>query len=138
MDLVDILLEVIERNASDLHISVGSPPLLRIHGRLQRMDLPLVDANQARELVYSILTQEQRQRLENELEIDFSYSVPGRARFRVTPTSTQQSGRRFVSPVEIKSWRPSSPRSCTFSSCRAACDRHGLRSASRPPWRPHR
>ena len=105
MDLVDILLEVIERNASDLHISVGSPPLLRIHGRLQRMDLPLVDANQARELVYSILTQEQRQRLENELEIDFSYSVPGRARFRVNAYFQRNSlGAAFrLIPVEIKS-----------------------------------
>jgi twitching motility protein PilT len=83
VDLVDILLEVLERDASDLHLSVGSPPILRENGQLVRMDLPVLGPNETRELVYSILNQDQRQRLENDWEIDFSYSVPGRARFRV-------------------------------------------------------
>ncbi len=83
MDLVDVLLEVLERDASDLHLSVGSPPIIRINGALERLDYPRLEANDTRELIYSILSQDQRQRLENEWEIDFSYSVPGRARFRV-------------------------------------------------------
>ncbi len=104
MDLVDILLEVLERDASDLHLSVGSPPILRIHGQLVRMDLPTLGANESRELVYSILTQEQRQRLENDWEIDFSYSIPGRARFRVNAYFQRNSvGAAFrLIPVEIK------------------------------------
>jgi len=83
MDLVDVLLEVLERDASDLHLTVGSPPIIRINGVLERLDYPRLSANDTRELIYSILSQDQRQRLENEWEIDFSYSVPGQARFRV-------------------------------------------------------
>ena len=83
MDLVDVLLEVLDRDASDLHLTVGSPPIIRINGQLERMDYPRLSANDPRELIFSILAQDQRQRLENEWEIDFSYSVPGRARFRV-------------------------------------------------------
>jgi len=83
MDLVDILLEVLERDASDLHLTVGAPPIVRVNGVLERLDYPRLGANDTRELIYSILSQEQRQRLENEWEMDFSYSVPSRARFRV-------------------------------------------------------
>jgi twitching motility protein PilT len=83
MDLVDVLLEVLEREASDLHLTAGSPPIIRVNGALERLDYPQLSANDTRELIYSILSQDQRQRLENEWEIDFSYTVPGRARFRV-------------------------------------------------------
>lgn len=104
MDLVDILLEVLERDASDLHLSVGAPPIIRINGLLERLDYPSLNSNDTRELVYSILSQEQRQRLENEWEIDFSYSVPGRARFRVNAYFQRNSiGAAFrLIPVEIK------------------------------------
>jgi len=83
MDLVDTLVEVLERNASDLHLTVGSPPVIRVAGKLIRLDYPRLTSTDTRDLIYSILTQDQRQRIENEWEIDFSYSVPGRARFRV-------------------------------------------------------
>jgi twitching motility protein PilT len=104
MDLVDILLEVLERDASDLHLSVGSPPIIRINGQLERLDYPRLSANDTRELIYSILSQEQRQRLENEWEIDFSYSVPGRARFRVNAYFQRNSlGSAFrLIPIQIK------------------------------------
>lgn len=83
MDLVDILLEVLERDASDLHLAVGAPPIVRMNGALEHLDYPKLSSHDTRELIYSILSQDQRQRLENEWEIDFSYSVPGKARFRV-------------------------------------------------------
>ena len=84
MDLLDILLEVMERDASDLHLGAGAPPLIRVNGELEDLeDYGALSAITTRELVYSILSQDQRQRLENDWEIDFSYSVPGRARFRV-------------------------------------------------------
>ncbi len=104
MDLVDILVEVLEREASDLHIVVGSPPLLRMQGLLQPLDAPKLTGPQTRELVYSILTQDQRQRLENDWDIDFSYSVPGRARFRVNAYFQRNSvGAAFrLIPVNIK------------------------------------
>lgn len=83
MDLADILLEVMERGASDLHLTVGVPPVVRVNGALEHLEYPKLSATETRELIYSILTQEQRQRLETDWEIDFSYSVPGAARFRV-------------------------------------------------------
>ena len=83
MDITDVLLEVLEREASDLHLGVGAPPVVRVNGVLEHMDYPRLSATDTRELIYSILSQDQRQRLENEWELDFSYSVPGRARFRV-------------------------------------------------------
>ena len=104
MDLVDVLLEVLERDASDLHLTVGSPPIIRINGVLERLDYPRLSANDTRELIYSILSQDQRQRLENEWEIDFSYSVPGRARFRVNAYFQRNSlGAAFrLIPIQIK------------------------------------
>jgi twitching motility protein PilT len=104
MDLVDVLLEVLERDASDLHLTVGSPPIIRINGTLERLDYPRLSANDTRELIYSILSQDQRQRLENEWEIDFSYSVPGRARFRVNAYFQRNSlGAAFrLIPITIK------------------------------------
>lgn len=83
MDLVDVLVEVMEMGASDLHLTVGVPPIARVHGQLVKLSYPPLKPTDTRDLVYSILTQEQRQRLETDWEIDFSYSVPGRARFRV-------------------------------------------------------
>jgi twitching motility protein PilT len=83
MDLLDILLEVMERDASDLHLGAGAPPVVRINGELEDLDYPRLTPNDTRELAYSILSQDQRQRLENDWELDFSYSVPGKARFRV-------------------------------------------------------
>jgi twitching motility protein PilT len=83
MELVDILLEVMERGASDLHLAAGDPPIIRVNGELEPLDAPPLTPADARELVYSILSQDQRQKLENEWDLDFSYSVPGRARFRV-------------------------------------------------------
>jgi len=104
MDLVDILVEVLERNASDLHLTVGSPPVIRVSGRLIRLDYPRLTSNDTRDLIYSILSQDQRQTIENEWEIDFSYSVPGRARFRVNAYFQRNSlGAAFrLIPAHIK------------------------------------
>jgi twitching motility protein PilT len=82
-DFADILLEVIEQNASDLHLTAGCPPMVRKKGRLSALDYPVLSSQDTREIVYSILNNEQRKRLENEWQIDLSYSVPSRARFRV-------------------------------------------------------
>lgn len=104
MDLVDILVEVLERQASDLHLTVGSPPVIRVAGKLIRLDYPRLTSNDTRDLIYSILSQDQRQKIENEWEIDFSYSVPGRARFRVNAYFQRNSlGAAFrLIPAHIK------------------------------------
>jgi twitching motility protein PilT len=82
-DFSDVLLAVMERNASDLHLTAGSPPMIRQHGKLHPLDYPPLTPQQTREVVYSILTNDQRQRLETDWQIDFAYSIPGKARFRV-------------------------------------------------------
>ena len=83
MELTDILLEVLERRASDLHMAAGDPPIIRVNGELEPLGAQPLSSADVQGLVYSILSQDQRQKLENEWDIDFSYSVPGRARFRV-------------------------------------------------------
>jgi len=82
-DFADVLIQVMERNASDLHLTAGSPPMIRHHGKLHALDYPRMTPQLCREVIYSILTNDQRQRLETEWQIDFAYSIPGRARFRV-------------------------------------------------------
>jgi twitching motility protein PilT len=82
-DFADILLEVIEHKASDLHLTAGCPPMVRKKGKLSALDYPVLTSQDTREIVYSILNNEQRKRLENDWQIDLSYSVPNKARFRV-------------------------------------------------------
>src|SRR6476659_1320376 len=82
---IDTLLErVAAEDASDLHITAGSPPLLRLRGRLAPLaDFESVTAEETRDLLYRVLSTDQQKRLEIDRQIDFSYSVPGVARFRV-------------------------------------------------------
>jgi twitching motility protein PilT len=82
-DFADVMLETMRQGASDLHLTAGSPPLIRIRGKLTPLDTPILTPQAVREVVYSILTDEQRKRLENDWQIDFAYSLPGAARFRV-------------------------------------------------------
>jgi twitching motility protein PilT len=83
-DFADLLLEVLDRRASDLHLTAGAHPTVRVRGRLVPLDdYPILTPGDTREVIYSILTNDQRQRLETNWQIDFAYGVPGRARFRV-------------------------------------------------------
>src|SRR5207249_9964677 len=78
-DLLDI---VLERGASDLHLTAGSPPVLRQLGDLVRLDeYPTLTPQSLRTMIYAIISQRQRERLEQDLELDMSYSVVGKARF---------------------------------------------------------
>src|SRR6202012_5173534 len=84
LDFAEVLLEVLDRRASDLHITAGTPPMLRVRGRLAPMEgYPVLTPTDTREIVYSILSDSQRQRFENTWHLDFAYQIPGRARFRV-------------------------------------------------------
>ncbi len=83
-DFADLLMDVLDRRASDLHVTAGQHPMVRVRGRLTPMDdYPVLDPTDTREVVYSILTNDQRQRLETDHQLDFAYSIPGHARFRV-------------------------------------------------------
>src|SRR4051812_30479055 len=83
-DFSEILLQVVAQKASDLHVTAGSPPMVRVRGALVPIDgTPRLTPTDTRELVYALLTTPQRQRLETDWQIDFSYSIPGQMRFRV-------------------------------------------------------
>jgi twitching motility protein PilT len=82
-DFAEVLLTVMERNASDLHLTSGSPPMIRERGQLLPLDYPVLTPQLVREVVYSILSNDQRQKLETDWQIDLAYSIPGKARFRV-------------------------------------------------------
>jgi twitching motility protein PilT len=84
LDFAEVLLEVLDRRASDLHLTAGAPPTIRIRGRLSPMEgYPALTPTDTREIIYSILSTSQRQRLETYWQIDFAYQIPGAARFRV-------------------------------------------------------
>jgi twitching motility protein PilT len=80
----ELLTGMHELGASDLHLSAGSPPLVRLHGALHAMEeLPPLQADQTQQLIYRILSTEQQKRLEIDRQIDLSYAISGVARFRV-------------------------------------------------------
>jgi twitching motility protein PilT len=84
LDFADVLLEVVDRRASDLHLTAGAPPMVRTRGRLTPLEgYPALTPTDTREIVYSILSNSQRQKFENNWQIDFAYQIPGKARFRV-------------------------------------------------------
>src|SRR5947209_17942081 len=84
LDFAEVLLEVVDRRASDLHLTVGAPPMLRNRGRLVPMDgYPALTPTDTREIIYSILSNSQRQKLENNWQLHFAYAITGAARFRV-------------------------------------------------------
>lgn len=83
MDITELLSLSVERRASDLHLSAGLPPLLRIDGDVLRLDLPPCDPQQVHALIYDIMNDQQRRNFEEQLETDFSFEIPKLARFRV-------------------------------------------------------
>jgi len=83
LDVSDLLLLTLERGASDLHLTVGSPPVLRINGVLVRTDYPVLDRDVTHELIYDILTEQQKSIFEENMSLDFSIEFQDIARFRV-------------------------------------------------------
>ncbi|TMK92666.1 MAG: type IV pili twitching motility protein PilT, partial [Actinobacteria bacterium] len=80
----ELLGRLLDLNGSDLHLTAGTPPTVRIHGELERLeDYPPLNPRSLQGMIYAILPQKMRERFEQELELDMSYSLPGRARFRV-------------------------------------------------------
>jgi twitching motility protein PilT len=82
-ELDELLMQLQERGGSDLHLTVGLPPVMRINGALIHAEGEILSGKSIRELLFTALTAEQRDRLEREWEYDFGYSVPGCGRFRV-------------------------------------------------------
>jgi len=80
--LPELLKTVVELNGSDLHLTTQTPPQIRVHGQLQTLDLPVLGPSETKALSYSVLTDAQKKRFEETLELDFSFGIRGIARFR--------------------------------------------------------
>ncbi len=84
LDFAEVLTKMVESRASDVHLTPGFAPALRVRGRIVPMDdFPQLSAQETRDIVYSILNDSQRKRFENQQQLDFAYAIPGVARFRV-------------------------------------------------------
>src|SRR5690625_500714 len=104
MKITQLLAFTVKNNASDLHLSAGLPPMIRVDGDIHRINMPDIDNKQMAELIYSTMNDQQRRDYESDLEVDFSYSVPGLARFRVNAFHHHRGlGTAFrVSHIEVR------------------------------------
>jgi twitching motility protein PilT len=80
--LPDLLKQTVDLQGSDLHLTTNTPPQVRVHGKLQRLPLTDLTAAETKQLAYSVLTDAQKKRFEEQLELDFSFGIRGVARFR--------------------------------------------------------
>ena len=83
MDIGELLAFSVKNGASDLHLSAGLPPMIRVDGDVRRINLPAMEHKDVHDLVYDIMNDKQRKDYEEFLECDFSFEIPGLARFRV-------------------------------------------------------
>ncbi|MCW8932771.1 MAG: type IV pilus twitching motility protein PilT [Gammaproteobacteria bacterium] len=83
MDITELLAFSTKNNASDLHLSAGLPPMIRVDGDIRRVNVPPLEHREVHDMVYDIMNDKQRKDFEEFLETDFSFEVPGLARFRV-------------------------------------------------------
>ena len=77
--LPELLKTTVEMDGSDLHLTTATPPQVRVHGHLQRLTMPDMTPSDTKQLVYSVLTDSQKKRFEETLELDFSFGIKGLA-----------------------------------------------------------
>lgn len=90
MDITELLAFSVQHNASDLHLSAATPPMIRVDGDVRRINIPELDAKHVQSLIYDIMNDKQRKEYEENLETDFSFAVPDLARFRVNVFNTER------------------------------------------------
>ena len=95
MDITELLVFSVKNKASDLHLSSGLPPMIRVHGDVRRINLPAAEHKDVHAMVYDIMNDSQRKQYEENLECDFSFEIPSLARFRVN-AFVQQRGSAAV------------------------------------------
>src|SRR6201997_2638841 len=106
LSLSDLLKRMLEMSGSDLHITTNSPPQVRVHGHLVPLDLPQLTPAETKQLAYSVMTDSQKHRFEENLELDFSFGLKGLARFRANCFNQRGATAAVfrVIPFEIKSF----------------------------------
>jgi len=104
--LSDLLKKLLELSGSDLHITTNSPPQVRVHGHLQPLDMPPLGPADTKQLAYSVMTDAQKHRFEEDFELDFSFGLKGLARFRANIFNQRGAVAAVfrVIPFEIKSF----------------------------------
>ena len=113
MELIEILKAVVSSGASDAHLVIGKPPIMRLNGEIKEVPgFPVLSAEESKRLVYSILYDEQRAKLEANWELDCSFSATGLSRFRVN-AFVQKNGVEAVMRV-ISSKIPPRVPACLF------------------------
>ena len=96
MNVTELLAFSVKNNSSDLHLSAGLPPMIRVDGELRRLNVPPLDHSEVIKIIYDIMNDKQRKEYEAKLELDFSFDVPNLARFRVNAfTQSRGAGAAF-------------------------------------------
>src|SRR5512147_2262003 len=102
MDISELLAFVVKNKASDLHLSSGLPPMIRVHGDIKRINLPAMDHKDVHGMIYDIMNDGQRKFYEENLECDFSFAVPNLARFRVNAFVQQRGAAAVMRTIPSK------------------------------------
>src|SRR3990167_9891404 len=83
MEITELLGFTVKNNSSDLHLSAGMPPMIRVDGELRKINMPAMANNDVLKIIHDIMNDKQRKEYEEFLEIDFSFDIPNLSRFRV-------------------------------------------------------
>jgi twitching motility protein PilT len=102
MDLTELLAFVVKNKASDLHLSSGLPPMVRVHGDVKRINVPPLEHKDVHAMIYDIMNDGQRKFYEENLECDFSFAVPNLARFRVNAFVQQRGAAAVMRTIPTK------------------------------------
>ena len=102
MDISELLAFVVKNKASDLHLSAGLPPMIRVHGDIRRINLPPMEHKDVHAMVYDIMNDGQRKSYEETLECDFSFAIPNLARFRVNAFNQQRGAGAVMRTIPSK------------------------------------
>ncbi|TFW32613.1 type IV pilus twitching motility protein PilT [Massilia horti] len=102
MDISELLAFSVKNKASDLHLSSGLPPMIRVHGDVRRINLPPLEHKDVHAMIYDIMNDAQRKQYEEVLECDFSFAIPGLARFRVNAFNQERGAAAVMRTIPSK------------------------------------
>jgi len=102
MDISELLAFSVKNKASDLHLSSGLPPMIRVHGDVRRINLPPLEHKDVHGMIYDIMNDGQRKQYEEMLECDFSFAIPGLARFRVNAYNQERGAAAVMRTIPSK------------------------------------
>ena len=102
MDISELLAFSVKNKASDLHLSSGLPPMIRVHGDVRRINLPPLEHKDVHSMIYDIMNDGQRKQYEEVLEVDFSFDIPGLARFRVNAFNQERGAAAVLRTIPSK------------------------------------